>query len=117
MYRIVMRFFAACAAPTRRFRRTLGTVCLVGAVLLVGVGCLLMERSRAPLFVLSLWGVAFVLLAVALRLALNDVRDVREQYRKTRKELFVTTFSDEEFQRKIREKRAKLAKEAGSRKR
>jgi len=108
MYRIVSRFVAACAAPTKRFRRMLCGACLVGAVLLGMVGVWLVGRLEEPLVLLALWGFAFVLLAVALRLALNDMRDVREQYRRSRRDLFVRTFSDEEFKRKVREKRAKL---------
>lgn len=108
MYRIVSRFVAACAAPTKRFRRMLCGVCLAGAVLLGAVGMRLVGRLEEPLVLLALLGFAFVLLAVALRLALNDMRDVREQYRRSRRDLFVRTFSDEEFKRKVREKREKL---------
>jgi len=103
-----MRFVAACSAPTRRFRRILCAVCLGGALLLGTVGMRLVGRLEDPMALLVLWGVALVLLAVSLRLALNDVRDVREQYKQSRRDLFVRTFSDEEFKRKVREKRAKL---------
>ncbi len=108
MYRIVSRFYAACAAPTRRFRRVLCAVCLGSAILLIVAGVRLVDPLQNAPILLALCGVSFVLLTLSLRLALNDVRDVREHYRRSRRELFVTTFSDEEFQRKVREKRAKL---------
>ena len=107
MYRIISRFIAACAAPTRRFRRVVSAVCLGGAIVIVVAAVQLLEFIGPVLF-LALVGGSFILLAVSLRLALNDMRDVRERYRQSRRDLFVTTFSDEEFQRKVREKRAKL---------
>ena len=58
------------------------------------------------------------MLVLSLRLALNDVRDVRQSYRRSRRELFVTTFSEEEFQQKVRqrlaENRAKLSEAEAS---
>jgi choline-glycine betaine transporter len=108
MLRIVSRFYTACAAPTRRMRRTLCTVCLGGAVLLMVAGLRLLDPLQHATVLLALCGASFVLLVVSLRLALNDVRDVRESYRRSRRELFVTTFSEEEFRRKVREKLAKV---------
>jgi NhaP-type Na+/H+ or K+/H+ antiporter len=107
MFRIVSRFVAACSAPTRRFRRTASALCLGGAVLIVGAATMSL-RLIGPLLFLGLVGISFILLAVSLRLALNDMRDVREQYRRSRRDLFVTTFSDEEFRRKVRDKRSRL---------
>jgi hypothetical protein len=107
MFRIVSRFAAACSAPTRRFRRTVSALCLGGAVLIV-VAATVSLKVIGPMLFLGLVGVSFVLLAVSLRLALNDMREVREQYRRSRRDLFVTTFSDEEFRRKVRDKRTRL---------
>ena len=113
MIRIVSSFYAACAAPTRRLRRALCAVCLGGAVLLMVAGLRLLDPLQHATVLLALCGAAFVLLVLSLRLALNDVRDVRQSYRRSRRELFVTTFSEEEFQQKVRqrlaEKRAKLS--------
>jgi hypothetical protein len=107
MFRIVSRFVAACSAPTRRFRRTMSALCLGGAALIV-VAATVSLRLIGPVLFLGLVGASFVLLAASLRLALNDMRDVREQYRRSRRDLFVTTFSDEEFRREVRAKRARL---------
>jgi NhaP-type Na+/H+ or K+/H+ antiporter len=106
MFRIVSRFVAACSAPTRRFRRSVSALCLGGAVLIV-VAATVSLRLIGPMLFLGLVGISFILLAVSLRLALNDMREVREQYRRSRRDLFVTTFSDEEFRRKVRAKRAR----------
>jgi hypothetical protein len=118
MLRIVSRFYAACAAPTRRLRRALCTLCLGGAVLLMVAGLRLLDPLHDATVVLALFGASFVLLVLSLRLALNDVRDVRQTYRRSRRELFVTTFSEEEFQDKVRaklaEKRAKLGEAEAS---
>lgn len=105
MLRIVLRFYAACAAPTRRLRRVLGTICLVSAIALLTIGLLMADPSVNPLAVLGMFAVALAMLALALRLALNDWRDVRENYRRSRRDLFVSTFSEEDFQRQVREKR------------
>lgn len=110
MLQIVSSFIASCAAPTRRVRRILCSVCLGGAIVFIVLGVRLMDPLRSPVTVTVLWCLSLVLLALSLRLALNDVRAVREQYRRSRRDLFVATFSDEEFQHKVREKRAKLKK-------
>jgi len=115
MLRIVTRFYAACAMPTRRFRRVLCAVSLGSAVALLAAGLGLVDPTERPLSVLAAIAVSAALLGLALRLALNDLRDVREHYRRSRRELFVSTFSEEEFQRKVRAKRASLgAREAAS---
>jgi hypothetical protein len=111
MVRIVSSFYAACAAPTKRFRRTLCAACLVIAIVLIGVGLTVIDPLERPALVLSLCALSFALLGLSIRLALNDVRDVREHYRQSRRDLFVATFSDKEFRRKVREKRARLRDE------
>jgi len=106
MIRIVSSFYAACAAPTRRFRRTLCAVCLVMAVVVIVAGLRLVDPLERPALLLALCGLSFALLGLSIRLALNDVRDVREHYRRSRRDLFVATFSEKEFRRKVRAKRA-----------
>jgi hypothetical protein len=108
MFRIVTRFYAACATPTRRFRRALCAVSLVLAVALLAAGLALLDPIEQPMSVLATFGIAVGLLILALRLALNDFRDVQDSYRRSRRDLFVSTFSEEEFQRKVRAKRALL---------
>jgi len=108
MLRIVTRFYMACAAPTRRFRRVLCAVSLGLAVALLVASLAVMDAAEHPVSVLATLAISFALLGVALRLAMNDLRDVREHYRRSRRDLFVSTFSEEEFQRKVRAKRALL---------
>jgi len=108
MVRIIADFIQACAAPTRRLRRILCTVCLGGAVLLIVAGMHVAKALAAPMMALSVIGLSLFLLVLSVRLAFNDMRDLRAQYRQSRRELFVKTFSDEEFCRKVREKRKHL---------
>ena len=111
MYRIVSSFYAACAAPTRRLRRTLCAASLGLGIVVIVAALHLVDPFERPALLLALCGLSFVLLALSIRLAFNDVRDVREHYRQSRRELFAATFSEEEFQRKVREKRARLRDE------
>ncbi len=106
MLRIVSSFYAACAAPTRRFRRTVCAACLGMAIVVIVAGLRLVDPLERPTLLLSLCCLSFALLALSIRLAFNDVRDVREHYRRSRRDLFVATFSEKEFQRKVRAKRA-----------
>lgn len=108
MLRIVVRFYAVCASPTRRFRRWLCAVSLGLAVAMLVVGLVVIDAAERPMSVLAAFAISVGLLILALRLALNDLRDVREHYRQSRRDLFVSTFSEEEFQRKVRDKRAAL---------
>ena len=108
MYRIITSFAAACAAPTKRFRRGLCAASLAGAIVLILGATLMVGQLENPSIPLAMCCLSMVLLAVSLRLAFNDMRDLRRQHRLKRRELFVSTFSDEDFQQKVREERAKL---------
>jgi hypothetical protein len=107
MRRIVARFYTVCMAPTRRFRRTLCGVSLVSALVMIVVALGVIDPMTSPVLFFALAGLSLVLLALSVRLALNEVRDVRHHYRRSKRDLFVSTFSDEEFQRKVRAKRAR----------
>jgi hypothetical protein len=91
----------------RGIRRTLGIVLLGAAAAMAIIG----PTSRdgfSPERVLAYWGTVFLLLFSTVLVAYLDLRAIRRDFRIQKKALFVTTFSDEEFKRKIREKHPEL---------
>ncbi len=88
-------------------RRALGTVLLGVAIVMVLLGNQI-RTFTSPESVLVYWGAVFLLLFLTLVVAYQDLRAIKRDFRIQKKALFVTTFSDEEFRRKIKEKRPEL---------
>jgi len=87
----------------RGIRRAVGIFFLAAATIMVVIG----SRARfyfSPESIVIYWGIVFVLLFLTLMVALMDIRALRRDFRIQKKALFVSTFSDAEFRRKIREK-------------
>ena len=91
----------------RGIRRILGILLLGAAAAMVIVGTILKD-DFSPQSVLIYWGTVFLLLFSTVLVAYWDLRAIRRDFRLQKKALFVTTFSDEEFRRKIREKHPEL---------
>ena len=91
-------------------RRALGTVLLGAAIVMVLLGNQI-RTFTSPESVLVYWGAVFLLLFLTLTVAYLDLRAIKRDFRIQKKVLFVTTFSDKEFRRKIKEKRHELFRE------
>jgi ATP/ADP translocase len=92
---------------SRGIRRFFGMLFLGGATVMVIIG----SQARfylSPEKILLYWGTVFLLLSLTLMIALLDIRALRRDFRIQKKALFVSTFSDEEFRRKIREKHPEI---------
>ncbi len=91
----------------RGIRRTLGILLLGAAAAMVIIGTTFKDHF-SPESVLIYWGTVFLLLFSTVLVAYLDLKAIRRDFKIQRKALFVTTFSDEEFRRKIREKHPEI---------
>ena len=104
---ILSRIFSFIMLHGRGLRRALGLFLLGAAVIMVIVGSRI-KGHASPESMLLYWITVFLLLFLTLLVALLDIRAIRQDFKVQKKALFVTTFSDEEFRRKIREKHPEL---------
>ncbi len=87
----------------RGIRRGIGLTLLVAAIAMVLLGTTIIEFQTAR-GAMWYWSIVFILLFSTLVVAYLDIRALRRDFRLQKKALFVATFSDEEFRRKIKEK-------------
>jgi uncharacterized membrane protein YfcA len=88
---------------SRGIRRTLGMFFLIAATAMILLGSRVLFHI-SPEGILMYWGVVFLLLFLALMVAYFDLKAIRRDFHIQKKALFISTFSDEEFRRKIAEK-------------
>jgi len=103
----LLRILSYIFIHARTIRRVLGIVFLCAAVVMIFIGKRLGDFYSTD-GLLIYWGAVFLLLFLTLVLALIDLRALRRDFRIQKKALFVSTFSDKEFRRKIREKHPEL---------
>jgi hypothetical protein len=91
----------------RGIRRAFGTIFLIAAAVMILFGSKAMLHI-SPEGILIYWGTVFLFLFLSLVLAYLDLKAIRRDFHIQRKALFVSTFSDKEFRRKIMEKHPEL---------
>ena len=85
-------------------------------LLLVVVGMaftadLWLDKANNPFLALAYWGVCALLIMVLIALAFADIQILRATYFRGKSRLLKETMTDEEFTRKLREKKLKVVLE------
>lgn len=92
---------------TQRHWRTAGTLSLVAACAIAGAGirwqALRVALRTSPWYFVGYWGLFFLLIAVAVYLALLDLRYIRLQYAAAQRRLIQETFEDQEFRNALKQ--------------
>ena len=89
----------------KRRRQMVGFGLLLLIVVLFVVGTVVVDIGEQPYVALFFWGVTFLVLLGALILSYMDLRSLRRTFKEEKRRLFIDTFSDEDFRRKLKEKR------------
>ncbi len=90
----------------KRRRQMVGFGLLVLIVALFVVGTVVIDIGDRPYVALFFWGVTFLVVLGALILSYMDLRSLRRTFKEEKRRLFIDTFSDEDFRRKLEEKRS-----------
>ncbi len=74
-----------------------------------------LDKANNPFLALAYWGVCALLILVLIALAFADIQILRATYLRGKSRLLKETMTDEEFTRKLREKKLKVVvEEAGT---
>lgn len=92
---------------SRGIRRGLCALFLAVATFMVIIGGRL-YLFISPESLVIYWTIVFLLLFLTVLISILDIRSLRRDFRIQKKALFVSTFSDEDFLRKIKEKHPEI---------
>jgi len=104
----------APSTATRRQRQALGTVVLIGVILMAVLGSFYLRAGARPGTSLLFWGICFLLMLWAVFLAYLEVKSIKEEFRSLEREIFLSTFSKAHFKKRGHEKNP-ASREAASR--
>ena len=103
-----LKLLVSLSSPTQGFRRVVGAIILIIVVLMVIFGGFVFDMRAKPMLALAYWGICFIFLFLAVLIAYIDLKTIRRNYNIQKKQLLISTFDDEEFKRKLREKKREL---------
>ncbi len=104
----LLKLLINLSSPTQGFRRIVGVIILIIVILMVILGGFVFDMRAKPMFALAYWGICFIFLFLAVLIAYIDLKTIRRNYNIQKKQLLISTFNDEEFKRKLREKNREL---------